>query len=107
MSEAIYGRFKGADLVNIAGLGDTWVLPCTTEVNMSFAFAGKNFTIHPLDSTVEPSTLSLSNVKTSTGEDGCFGTVGAVSQPRFCRELIVLISTSSNLSALQPRLDMI
>jgi hypothetical protein len=73
VSDAIYGRFPGADLMNITGLGSVWVLPCTAEVNISFSFANKTYPVHPLDATLEPSALSLNNVTTSTGDDGCIG----------------------------------
>jgi hypothetical protein len=73
VSDAIYGRFPGAEYINIPNLGSVWIVPCSTEVNISFTFAGKNFPIHPLDATLEPSTLSLTNVQASTGEDGCIG----------------------------------
>jgi len=73
VSDAIYGRFPGAEYINIPVLGSVWIVPCSAEVNISFTFSGKNIPIHPLDATLEPSTLSLSNVQASTGEDGCIG----------------------------------
>jgi hypothetical protein len=73
VSDAIYGRFPGADLVNITGLGSVWLLPCTAEVNISFTFANKIYPVHPLDATLEPSALSLNDMQTPTGEAGCIG----------------------------------
>jgi hypothetical protein len=74
VSDAIYGGFPGAEYVNIPNLGSVWIVPCSTEANISFTFAGKNFPIHPLDATLEPSIIGLDNLQVSTGEDGCIGT---------------------------------
>ncbi|EIN07494.1 acid protease [Punctularia strigosozonata HHB-11173 SS5] len=49
VADAIYGDVSGAKLQNVSGIGSIYVLPCKTELNLTFVFGGKNFSIHPLD----------------------------------------------------------
>jgi hypothetical protein len=46
VSDAIYGRVKGAvyDVKN-----EIWMVPCGQYLNISFAFGGRSYPIHPLD----------------------------------------------------------
>lgn len=46
MSDAIYGRVQGASYSTTDGI---WYVPCAQYLNMSFAFGGVTFPIHPLD----------------------------------------------------------
>ena len=50
--DAIYSRFRGAELKNIDSVGQLWILPCTQEVNVTFKFAGQRYPINPLDLTL-------------------------------------------------------
>ena len=34
-------------------LGKIWTLPCNVEVNISFNLGGKNFPVHPLDTSLD------------------------------------------------------
>ena len=52
VAEGIYGRFVGAELNIVQGVGYVWVLPCSFEVNATFKFGGKDFPMHPLDMTM-------------------------------------------------------
>ena len=75
VADAIYGRFPGAEFVTIdRNVGATYILPCTTEVNVTFIFGGKRFVIHPLDMTMHPSVLGIGSVKNSKGETACIAT---------------------------------
>jgi hypothetical protein len=72
---AIYSGVKGAKLVNMEGFnGETWVVDCDAEVNVSFKIGGATFPIHPLDVT-----------QTQTDDSGtfCFGTVRVTSPQSF------------------------
>ncbi|KAF9464126.1 aspartic peptidase domain-containing protein [Collybia nuda] len=73
-SAAIYSRFHGAELVNIATIGQVWILPCSQEVNITFRFGGKNLPIHPLDATLVPETIGVTNIVNSRGQVSCIGT---------------------------------
>ena len=73
---AIYSGAKGAKLVNIPAFnGDTWVVDCDAELNVSFKIGGRTFPIHPLDVT-RPET-------DDSGKTFCFGTVRVIS-PQSC-----------------------
>lgn len=49
MAEAIYGRTKGAVLTKLDGLGETWVLPCDTEVSVIlYRSAGSESSLHTI-----------------------------------------------------------
>jgi hypothetical protein len=51
--DAIYSGAKGAKLVNITEFhGDTWVVDCDAELNISFKIGGNTYPIHPLDVTL-------------------------------------------------------
>jgi hypothetical protein len=50
--EAIYNRFRGAELTTIDSVGQVWIVPCSQEVNITFKFAGQPYPIHPLDATL-------------------------------------------------------
>jgi hypothetical protein len=73
---AIYSGAKGAKLINITELdGDTWVVDCDAEVNVSFKIGGFTYPIHPLDVT-QPTTDDYGNTY-------CFGTVRVTSPQSF------------------------
>ncbi|KAF5319957.1 hypothetical protein D9611_010985 [Ephemerocybe angulata] len=74
VAEAIYGRFHGAEYVSVSGIGSTYILPCDSEVNVTFKFGGKSFPIHPLDMTMDPGALGLGSVRNSKGDLACVGT---------------------------------
>jgi hypothetical protein len=69
---AIYSGAKGAKLVDIAGFnGETWVVDCDAELNVSFKIGGRAYPIHPLDVTRQQTDDS--------GKTFCFGTVRVTS----------------------------
>ena len=73
---AIYSGAKGAKLQNITELnGETWVVDCDAEINLSFKIGGVTYPIHPLD--VTQSTTD------DNGNTFCFGTVRATSPHSF------------------------
>ncbi|KAH6912750.1 aspartic peptidase domain-containing protein [Coprinopsis sp. MPI-PUGE-AT-0042] len=74
VAEGIYGRFPGAELNIVQGVGYVWVLPCAYEVNTTFKFGGKEFPMHPLDMTMEPEPLGLQPFSNARGESLCIGT---------------------------------
>lgn len=48
--KAIYSGAKGAKLLNISELhGETWIVDCDAELNISFKIGGVTYPIHPLD----------------------------------------------------------
>jgi hypothetical protein len=49
VADAIYGGVSGASLRDVQGLGTIYVLPCATELNLTFSFGGRPFAVHPLD----------------------------------------------------------
>lgn len=71
--DAIYGRFHGSEFRQVPGIGGAWVLPCEQEVNITFKFGGKMYPIHPLDMSIDPSTVKLSGLKTADGQNACIG----------------------------------
>ncbi|KAI0052291.1 acid protease [Auriscalpium vulgare] len=50
VAEAIYSRIPGA---RFSYNNDTWVVPCTAEVNLTFKIAGQSYPVHPLDTTLD------------------------------------------------------
>jgi hypothetical protein len=73
---AIYSGAKGAKLQDIAGFnGETWVVDCDAELNVSFKIGGSTYPIHPLDVT-----------RSQTDENGktfCYGSVRVTSPQSF------------------------
>ncbi|KAF9029911.1 acid protease [Hymenopellis radicata] len=72
-ADAIYGRFSGAEFVNVNGVGNAWIVPCDQEVNITFKFSGQEYHIHPMDATLDPSLVGISSLKNSKGQDCCVG----------------------------------
>ncbi|KAL1725508.1 aspartic peptidase domain-containing protein [Schizophyllum commune] len=79
VADAIYGRFSGAEYVNVSGVGATWIVPCTTEVNLTFKFSGQEYPIHPMDTTLDPGAVGITGVQNSEGVDSCIGTFQPIS----------------------------
>lgn len=52
LAQAIYGSIPEAKLANTSE-GESWVMPCTEEVNITFIFGGVEIPIHPLDATMQ------------------------------------------------------
>lgn len=70
VSDAIYGRIPGATFGDVGrGAGQSWMIPCDAEVNLTFIIGGVQYPIHPLDTS-----LSWS----ANGTNFC---VGSVSDP--------------------------
>ncbi|THG98835.1 hypothetical protein EW026_g3423 [Hermanssonia centrifuga] len=67
VSEAIYGDVPGSQLINDPDLGKIWTIPCDIEINISFNFGGKNFPVHPLDTSLD------FNATDSNGDHVCYG----------------------------------
>ncbi|PSR78178.1 hypothetical protein PHLCEN_2v7510 [Hermanssonia centrifuga] len=68
VSEAIYGDVSGAVLNTINTQGEQlWTLPCDVEINISFNLGGKNFPVHPLDTSLDL------NETDNLGNRICFG----------------------------------
>jgi hypothetical protein len=79
---AIYSGAKGAKLVDIAGFnGNTWVVHCDAEINVSFKIGGRTYHIHPLDVT-RP-------MMDDNGKTFCFGTVRVTSLHSFVCTLTI------------------
>ncbi|KAI0269971.1 aspartic peptidase domain-containing protein [Gloeopeniophorella convolvens] len=53
ISDAMYSHIKGAQLQQISDKDKSWVIPCDTEVNVTFTFGGVAYPVHPLDANVE------------------------------------------------------
>lgn len=68
VADAFYARVPGAQLQNLSGIGEVYTLPCDVELNVTFKFAGVEFPIHPLDTSI--STL---NKVDSLGNPFCIG----------------------------------
>ena len=50
VASAMYSGAKGANLTNINALGgETWVIDCDAEVNVTFVIGGQHYPVHPLD----------------------------------------------------------
>lgn len=72
VAEAIYSKVPGADLVKNSPLGgDVWTIPCDVEINIAFKFGGKNFPIHPLDTSLDL------NATDDSGHRICIGAVSS------------------------------
>jgi hypothetical protein len=70
VSDAIYSRVPGSSFQNVSrGIGGAWVIPCTTELNISFIIGGVKFPIHPLDTSMDWN---------ENGQTICLGSVGAL-----------------------------
>lgn len=82
VADAIYGRFHGAEYVTVSGIGSTYILPCDSEVNVTFRFGGRAYPMHPLDMTMDPSGLGLGSVMNSKGELACVATFQPFSYDR-------------------------
>ncbi|KIY46720.1 acid protease, partial [Fistulina hepatica ATCC 64428] len=72
-ASAIYSRFSGAEMVNIQGLGQVWIVPCAQEVNITFKFAGQSFPVHPLDTTLDARLIGIDALQNSEGTPCCIG----------------------------------
>jgi hypothetical protein len=59
----------------VEGIGGVWVVPCGTEVNVTFVFGGRKYPMHPLDMTLEPKIFNFENVTNSKGVPVCIGSV--------------------------------
>ncbi len=71
----------GAKLVNMPEFnGDTWVVDCQAELNVSFKIGGQTYPIHPLDVTQKATDNS--------GNTFCFGTVRVTSLQEYVCYLI-------------------
>ncbi|TFK52405.1 acid protease [Heliocybe sulcata] len=70
VAKGIYEPVSGALLQNITGLGLSWTVPCTAEINATFKFGGVSFPIHPLD---------LSMTGALTNPNLCLGTFQPIS----------------------------
>ena len=54
VASAMYSGAKGAVLKTVAALGgDTWVIDCDAEVNVTFLIGGQSYFVHPLDTNQE------------------------------------------------------
>ncbi|KAI0775707.1 aspartic peptidase domain-containing protein [Trametes elegans] len=54
VADAIYSRVPGAKYVSIrATATPVWTLPCGTELNITFKFAGVSYPVHPLDTVMD------------------------------------------------------
>ncbi|KAI0663518.1 acid protease [Cubamyces menziesii] len=50
IANAIYARVPGAKFTTVTNApGEMWTVPCSTELNVTFVFAGVQFPVHPLD----------------------------------------------------------
>jgi hypothetical protein len=74
MSDAIYGRVRGAEYSTTNQL---WLVPCDQMLNISFNFGGVNFPIHPLDTISSDFDMTDSN-----GNTICVGTVSVYASPQ-------------------------
>ena len=76
MSDAIYGRVQGAEWSASQG---AWLVPCGQLINLTFAFGGVSYPVHPLDVSSSDFGVTFSN-----GNPACLGTVRVVSsRPAF------------------------
>ncbi|KAJ3988032.1 aspartic peptidase domain-containing protein [Lentinula detonsa] len=79
VATAFYSRFSGAEYTNVTDVGAVWIVPCDLEVNLTFKIGGVRYPIHPLDATLDPAILNISDVKNSAGTDSCIGLFQPVS----------------------------
>ncbi|KAK7468972.1 hypothetical protein VKT23_003471 [Stygiomarasmius scandens] len=68
VADAFYSRFDGAEYVNVNGISNTWIVPCTIE--------GTWYPIHPLDAIMGMSDSAVTN---SNGDECCIGMFQPVS----------------------------
>jgi len=76
VADAIYSGVSGATLQNISGIGETYVLPCSQEINLTFVFSGVKYPIHPLDTNMDGDDLQLTD---GSNEKICIGAFQPVS----------------------------
>ncbi|KZT57061.1 acid protease [Calocera cornea HHB12733] len=69
IASGFYAGISGSQLVNINGLGDAWIMPCSAEVDASFTFAGHTYPMHPLDLNQDPAFAGISGL----GNNMCLG----------------------------------
>ncbi|KAI0743537.1 acid protease [Daedaleopsis nitida] len=70
ISDGIYARVPGAVFTNVTGgTAPMWTLPCDTELNVTFVFAGQQYPIHPLDTV----TSALRGPADANGNPTCVG----------------------------------
>ncbi|THV03006.1 acid protease [Dendrothele bispora CBS 962.96] len=81
VADAFYSRFDGAEYVNVNGIGNTWIVPCDIEVNITWKIGGVRYPIHPLDATLKPSIMGMpdGSVVNSNGDECCIGMFQPVS----------------------------
>ncbi|KAJ3553824.1 hypothetical protein NP233_g12559 [Leucocoprinus birnbaumii] len=73
LADAIYNRFVGAEFTQVNNVGNVWIVPCELEVNVTFIFGGREYPMHPLDMTLDPSIFNLNGVFNSQGTSCCIG----------------------------------
>lgn len=80
VAQAIYSNIEYASLVDVDGIGEIWVLPCTAEINLTFVFQGNKYPIHPLDVNFNG---SIPDIIDGYGNPACVGAVStALPLPR-------------------------
>ncbi|KAH9948909.1 acid protease [Amylocystis lapponica] len=68
VADAFYKSVPGSKLVDIAQFdGPIWQFPCKYEINVTFKFAGSNYPVHPLDTSMDL------NGTDSDGNSLCYG----------------------------------
>ncbi|KJA21229.1 hypothetical protein HYPSUDRAFT_140963 [Hypholoma sublateritium FD-334 SS-4] len=72
--DQIYGRYAESEYREVPGFGGVYVLPCEQEVNLTLKFFGKSYPMHPLDMTMDPTSVNLSALETADGQNACIGT---------------------------------
>ncbi|KAF8195466.1 aspartic peptidase domain-containing protein [Pholiota molesta] len=72
--DGIYGRLRDSEFHEVSGIGGVYVLPCAQEVNVTLVFSGKSYPMHPLDMTLEPTSIGLPALHTRQGQSACIGT---------------------------------
>ncbi|KIY63915.1 acid protease [Cylindrobasidium torrendii FP15055 ss-10] len=73
-ADAIYGRIEGAEFRELgSGIGKTWIVPCTHEVNVTFKLGGVEYPIHPMDVAMDPAPFGLNNLTNEAGDASCIG----------------------------------
>jgi len=106
VATAVYSRFVGSQYMNVTGIGEVWVVPCDQEVNMTFVIQGKRYPIHPLDTSMKPSTLGMADL-VADGIQYCIGLVCFMVIPIPSRMPYYLNSSSLCPSILETPLTMI
>ncbi|KAJ8463033.1 hypothetical protein ONZ45_g17726 [Pleurotus djamor] len=103
VADAFYSGFAGAEFRNVSGVGNTWIVPCKEEVNITFKFSNTRYRVHPLDALLEPSLIGIQSIKNANGDDCCIGAFQPVlfnlgSSPNF--DMILGMSFLRNVYAL-------